>query len=299
MIEIEKSRKKSLVVFKDVAEKNSPFRKGPSHSQNKQRGGGRYCYAGEPGNRDQHNGRFNNQYGRFQDLFKNNSGRKFQYGSSATQGKYLFGSFHQQLKTGTTGINDFDTSSSKKIIYPRNTRCTTGRKAISVGKTVEKNYTRPRNFVNSEGVSDTIHKSPSSGEASKYNKNVRTTVSASGPGNIRVAGEGSYSESRNSSRGVSEQPFTCWNGGWGKPSVDKSEKTQCIHPLRALQNGRFALSKISSGRKRFPVQDRYQRRLRCNSSQQTVITSHYEATSTSFFTFVLVFGQLQKFLPNY
>ena len=138
MIEIEKSRKKSLVVFKDVAEKNSPFRKDPSHSQNKQRGGGRYCYVGEPGNRDQHNGRFNNQYGRFQNLFKNNSGRKFQYGSSATQGKYLFGSFHQQLKTGTTGINDFDTSSSKKIIYPRNTRCTTGRKAISVGKTVEK-----------------------------------------------------------------------------------------------------------------------------------------------------------------
>ena len=42
MIEIEKSRKKSLETFKDVFEKKSPFRKSPSHSQNKPHGGGRY-----------------------------------------------------------------------------------------------------------------------------------------------------------------------------------------------------------------------------------------------------------------
>ena len=54
-------------------------------------------------------------------------------------------------------------------------------------------------------------------------------------------------------------------------SDDKSEKTQYIHPLRAFKNGRFALFGISSGTKRFPVQDRSQRRLLCNLSQQTVI----------------------------
>ena len=53
---------------------------------------------------------------------------------------------------------------------------------------------RPRNSVSSEGVSDTIHKSPSSGEASKHNENVRSTIPASAPGNIRGAGEGIYSE---------------------------------------------------------------------------------------------------------
>ena len=47
------------------------------------------------------------------------------------------------------------------------------------------------------GVLDTIQKFPSS-EASKHNKIVRTTIPASGPGNIKVAGEESYSESRNS-----------------------------------------------------------------------------------------------------
>ena len=157
MIEIEKSRKNSLEAFKDVGEKKSPIQKGPSHNQNKLHGGGRYYYAGKPGNRDQH------KHGRFQSPFQHNSGRKFQHGSSATQGKYLFrkskgGFFQQQLKTGTTGINDFDTSSSKKIIYRRNTKYTTGRKAITFCKTVRKNYTRPRNFFNRERVSDTINR---------------------------------------------------------------------------------------------------------------------------------------------
>ena len=103
-----------------------------------------------------------------------------------------------------------------------------------VCKTVEKNYRQPRIFFNSEGVSDIIHKSPGSGVASKHNKNVRTTISACAPGNIRVAGEGSYSESRNNLRGVSEQPFSCGKEGWGTPSGDTSEKTKYIHTLRAL-----------------------------------------------------------------
>ena len=95
----------------------APFRKGPSHSRNKPHGGERYYYTAKPDNRDQHN-----KYGRFQNPFQSNSGRKFQHGGSATQGKYLFrkskgDSFHQQLKTGTTDINDSDISSSKKIIY--------------------------------------------------------------------------------------------------------------------------------------------------------------------------------------
>ena len=31
------------------------------------------------------------------------------------------------------------------------------------------------------------------------------------------------------------QPFSCGKEGWGKPFTDKSEKTQYIHPLQALQ----------------------------------------------------------------
>ena len=122
-----------------------------------------------------------------------------------------------------------------------------------------------------KGYQNTIHKSPSSGETYKHDKNVKTTISASGPGNTKVFGEGSYPEIKDSSRGLSEQPFSCGKEGWGKPSGDKSEKTQYIHSLRALQNGRFALFEISSRTKRFPLQDRSQRHLLRNSSQQTII----------------------------
>ena len=57
----------------------------------------------------------------------------------------------------------------------------------------------------------------------------------------------------------------------GKRLVINLKKTQCIHLLRALQNGRFALSETSSRRKRLLVQNRSQRHLLCNSSQQTLI----------------------------
>ena len=55
------------------------------------------------------------------------------------------------------------------------------------------------------------------------------------------------------------------------PTGDKFEKTQYIQPLRAIQKRRFSLSEISSGAKRFPWQDRSQKGLFCNFSQQTVI----------------------------
>ena len=245
MIEIEKSRKKSLEAFKDVGEKKSPFRKGPSHSQNKPYGRGRYYYAGKTGNRDEI------------------SGRKFQYGSSAIQGKYLFrksrgGSFQQQLKTGTTDINDFDTSSSKKIIYRGNTKCTTGRKAISVCKTVEKNYRRPRNFVNSEEVSDTIHKSHSSGEASKHNKMSEQQSLLVHQEISELLEKGAIQKAETAQEEFLINVFLVGKKDRGNRPVINLKKTQCIHLLRALQNERFALSEISSGTKRFPVQDRSQ-----------------------------------------
>ena len=67
-----------------------------------------------------------------------------------------------------------------------------GRKVISVCKTVGKKYRRPRNFVDIEGVPDTIHKPPSLGEFPKHNKNIRTPIIASARTNIITAGEGSY-----------------------------------------------------------------------------------------------------------
>ena len=57
---------------------------------------------------------------------------------------------------------------------------------------------------------------------------------------------GSYPGSKKGSRGISVLLFSCWKEGLGELYGDKSKKTQYIPPLRTLQNGRFALSKISS-----------------------------------------------------
>ena len=52
IIEIERSKKKSLEVFKGNNE-NTPFRKDPLSYQNRPQGGGRYYYTAEPSNQDQ------------------------------------------------------------------------------------------------------------------------------------------------------------------------------------------------------------------------------------------------------
>ena len=55
MIEIEKSRKKSLEAFTNVGKKKPPFGRGLSYSQNKLHDRGCYYYGGKPGNQDQRN----------------------------------------------------------------------------------------------------------------------------------------------------------------------------------------------------------------------------------------------------
>ena len=137
IMEIEKSRKKSLEAFKDVGEKKSPFRKGASHSKSKLYGGGRCYYAGKPGIQTNIINMIDSRV-RFKIIAKGNFNMEVQQHKVDASRKSKGGSFHQQLKTGNAGISDFDTSCSKKIIYRRNTKFTTSRKTISVCKTVEK-----------------------------------------------------------------------------------------------------------------------------------------------------------------
>ena len=170
------SRKKSLKAFKDVGEKKSPFRKGTSHNQNKSHDATGGAITTRGNQVIETNKNMVNSKVRFNIIAEGNFNMEVQQHI----GKYLF-------RKSKSGPKIQDRSSSKKIIYGGNTKCTTGRKATTVYKTVGKNYVQPINFFNCEGVSDTIYKSPSSGEASKHNKNVRATFSASGKGNIRVA----------------------------------------------------------------------------------------------------------------
>ena len=53
IIEVERSKKQSLGVFKGSHDKNNPFQKSPRPYQNRPRGGGRYYYTAKSSNRDQ------------------------------------------------------------------------------------------------------------------------------------------------------------------------------------------------------------------------------------------------------
>ena len=86
-------------------------------------------------------------------------------------------------------------------------------------KVVWKDFLGSRNVVHSKWLSDCICK----------------FASGTGKMRVRVVGEGSHPECRDSSREVSEQSFSCGKGGWRKPYCDKSEKTRNICPLQTLQ----------------------------------------------------------------
>ena len=90
MIEVEKSRKKSLEAFKVVGNKKSPFQKSLLHSQSKPHSRGCYYYAGKPGNQDVNIINMEDSRVRFKIIAKGNFTMEISL-SSATQCKYLLG----------------------------------------------------------------------------------------------------------------------------------------------------------------------------------------------------------------
>ena len=157
IIETERSKKKSLEVFKGNNEKNTPFRKGPLSYQNRPQGGGRYYYTAKSSNRDQNK---NVQ-------FQNNtsaSARNFHDAGSASNSKYFFynskgSSCHQQFRTGSTN-KDCNSracaSNNKKIIYKKHSKCTISRKTSLLHSSLGKNYPGSRNIVYCKGVRNPV-----------------------------------------------------------------------------------------------------------------------------------------------
>ena len=126
----------------------------------------------------------------------------------------------------------------------------------------------PRNFVINDGVLDTIHNFPVQEELRNTIKmSARQTLLASEE--IPEFMEGAIQKAETAQEQFLSNHFLVRKKDGENCPVINLKKSKYIHPLRA--NERFVLSEISSRTKQFPIQDRYQRRLLRNSSQQTII----------------------------
>ena len=101
-----------------------------------------------------------------------------------------------------------------------------------------------------------LHFGTISGKSSTSFKNVSTGILASDKvGGIYVE-EGNHSKKICEERSNLEQPVFSRKKGWGQQTCDKLKKSECIHSLPSLQNGRLAFAEEHAERERLYVQDR-------------------------------------------
>ena len=136
-----------------------------------------------------------------------------------------------------------------------------------------KAHKRSGNFRNSEGIQNSLAKDTSPGKNSFECTPKRKSEISSGKRDQRNVGKGSNKESLATQRSACskstfEQPFSCKEKRWWLPSGYKSENSESVCTLYALQNGKFADSKIYGEGKRLHVQNRLEGRLFYNTSRQ-------------------------------
>ena len=95
-----------------------------------------------------------------------------------------------------------------------------------------------------------------SGKSSASSKNVSTGILASDKGGGIYVKEGSHPKNISEKRSILEQPFFSRKKGCGEQTCDRLKKSECIHSLSSLQNGRLAFTEGHAERARLHVQDR-------------------------------------------
>ena len=87
-----------------------------------------------------------------------------------------------------------------------------------------------------------LHFGTISGKSSTSSKNVSTGILASDKGGGIYVEEGSHPKNVWEKRSILEQPVFSWKKGMMEQTCDKLKKSECIHSLSPLQNGRLAFA---------------------------------------------------------
>ena len=101
-----------------------------------------------------------------------------------------------------------------------------------------------------------LHFGTITGKSSTSSKNVSIGILASDKGGGIYVEEGSHPKKICEKRSIHEQPVLSRKKGWGEQTCDKLKKSECIHSLSSLQNGRLAFAEGHTERERLHVQDR-------------------------------------------
>ena len=101
-----------------------------------------------------------------------------------------------------------------------------------------------------------LHFGTISGKSSTSSKNVSTGILASDKGGGIYVEEGSHPKNVWEKRSILEQPVFSWKKGMMEQTCDKLKKSECIHSLSSLQNGRLAFAEGHAEREKLHVQDR-------------------------------------------
>ena len=101
-----------------------------------------------------------------------------------------------------------------------------------------------------------LHFGNISGKSSTSSKNVSTGILASDKGGGMYVEEGSHPKTICVKRSILEQPVFSRKRGWEQQTCDKLKKSECIHALSSLENGRLAFAKRHAERERLYVPDR-------------------------------------------
>ena len=269
IIEIERSKKKSLEFFKGDNEKHSSLQKGPLPYQNRPQGGGRYSYTAKPSNQDQNKIFF----------FEITRVQVLESSTMQVQNQMVNTSFIIQKEVPVTSnsklvplIKIADLEHVHQVIRKFFTKSIpnkplAGRLASFIA-TWEK-ITQDQEILSIvKGYKIPFVSLPFQEKITELDKNVKRTIFISGTGSFRNVAERSYPKSSTQTRAISEEPLPCRKKGWREPPNDKFLKSQQIYSLREFQFGRSALSEIPSRTGRFPMQDRSQRAIFFISSQQ-------------------------------
>ena len=116
-----------------------------------------------------------------------------------------------------------------------------------------------------------LHFGTISGKSSTSSKNVTTGILASDEGGGIYVEEGSHLKNICEKRSILEQPVLRRKKGWGEQTCDKLKRSECIHSLSSLQNGRLAFAEGHAERERLNFQDRPEGCLRlCSTASKTL-----------------------------